>query len=316
MSLPCKTSPRWCLEPQFASVGAPLAVRVSPAAAVELERRDGVLPHAALVCRWRRPGHRTRAASVDARAAHSYRAAPPMPKRKRSATTPSPRVLIALAVGALLCFLAGETWFLLSTDAGRLMLARFGLGDRARVTQIIGRHAHEALRLAGVPADSVRESVATRGAAAVKWHVGIKPEDSTLQTHYALAEELARCGASVLSGHESLGAHGESVVTLLVGVGDRATHEITIVRAVRQLQGGEPPAGKLALVLYGFGDDLDAARAFMAIGAPFAVAVVPGGKTSDGEFKAAHSAQREVVLHLPLEPINYPQVDPGPATIL
>jgi polysaccharide deacetylase 2 family uncharacterized protein YibQ len=239
-----------------------------------------------------------------------------MPKRKRSTTTPSPRILIVFAVAAVLCFLAGETWFLLSTDAGRLTIARFGFGDRARVTQIIGRHAHEALRLAGVPADSVRESIGERGAAPVRWRVGLKPEDSTLQTHYALAEELARCGARVLSGRESLGAHGESVVTLLVGVGGRATHEITIVRAVRVLENGVMPAGKLALVLYGFGDDLEAARAFMAIGAPFAVAVVPGGKSSADEFKAAHAAQREVVMHLPLEPINYPQVDPGPATIL
>src|SRR4029077_7241251 len=133
----------------------------------------------------------------------------PMPKRKRSTTTPSPRVLIVFAVAAVLCFLAGETWFLLSTDAGRLTIARFGFGDRARVTQIIGRHAHEALRLAGVPADSVRESVGGggarrpaggpadsvresvggRGAAPMRWRVGLKPEDSTLQTHYALAEE-------------------------------------------------------------------------------------------------------------------------------
>src|SRR4029077_5690601 len=197
----------------------------------------------------------------------------PMPKRKRSTTTPSPRVLIVFAVAAVLCFLAGETWFLLSTDAGRLTIARFGFGDRARVTQIIGRRATEPLRLAGVPADSVRESVGGRGAAPMRWRVGLKPEDSTLQTHYALAEELARCGASVLSGRESLGAHGETVVTLLIGVGGRATHEITIVRAVRLREDGVLPAGKLALVLYGFGYNAAAARKFMAIAAPVAVAI-------------------------------------------
>jgi polysaccharide deacetylase 2 family uncharacterized protein YibQ len=33
-------------------------------------------------------------------------------------------------------------------------------------------------------------------------------------------------------------------------------------------------------------------------------------------FRAARAAEREVVLHLPLEPIHYPQVNPGPGTIL
>ena len=239
-----------------------------------------------------------------------------MPSRKRSNSSPSPRGLILLASAAVLLFLAGEAWFMFTTDSGRITLARFGFGEQARAIQVVGHHAREALRLAGVPPDSVRENPAGSAAAPVRWHVGLKPEDSTLQTHFALAQELARCGANVISGHESLGAHGESVVTLVIGAGTHPTHEITIVRAVRQSDNGEPPAGQVALVLYGFGDDADAARAFMSVAAPFAVALEPGEKASGDEFKAAHAAQREVVLHLPLEPINYPTVDPGPATIL
>ena len=224
--------------------------------------------------------------------------------------------MLLFAAAALLCFAAGEAWFLTTTDGGRVELARLGIGDPARAIAVIGRHAHEALRLAGVPPDSVHESVGS-GVAPVIWRVGLKPEDSTLQTHFALTQELARCGARVISGHESPGAHGESVVQLLIGAGTRPTHSITLVRAVRApTESGAPPAGQIALVLYGFGDDADAARAFMNVAAPFAVAIEPGEKSSDAEFKAAHAAQREVVLHLPLEPINYPTVDPGPATIL
>ena len=33
-------------------------------------------------------------------------------------------------------------------------------------------------------------------------------------------------------------------------------------------------------------------------------------------FREARAQGREVVLHVPLEPINYPQVNPGPGTIL
>jgi hypothetical protein len=44
---------------------------------------------------------------------------------------------------------------------------------------------------------------------------------------------------------------------------------------------------------------------------------LPAGRANSAElFRAARSAGREVVVHVPLEPINYPQVNPGPGTIL
>jgi len=49
---------------------------------------------------------------------------------------------------------------------------------------------------------------------------------------------------------------------------------------------------------------------------PFAVALAPGASWSGDLFRAARRASREIVLHLPLEPINYPQVSPGPGTVL
>jgi polysaccharide deacetylase 2 family uncharacterized protein YibQ len=44
--------------------------------------------------------------------------------------------------------------------------------------------------------------------------------------------------------------------------------------------------------------------------------VVPGTRAGGDLFEAAHRREREVVLQLPLEPVNYPQMNPGPGTLL
>jgi len=68
-------------------------------------------------------------------------------------------------------------------------------------------------------------------------------------------------------------------------------------------------------VLYGFGESAAAADSFFAMRLPFAVAVVPGARESDKVLQLARQRQREMVLHLPLEPLNYPRVNPGPGTL-
>src|SRR5262249_49938054 len=50
--------------------------------------------------------------------------------------------------------------------------------------------------------------------------------------------------------------------------------------------------------------------------APFAVAVVPGTRAGERTLLAARQRGRELVLHLPLEPLNYPRINPGPGTVL
>src|SRR5437867_2428830 len=74
--------------------------------------------------------------------------------------------------------------------------------------------------------------------------------------------------------------------------------------------------GSLAIVVFGLAEYVEQPGRFFDLPAPFAVALVPGGKPAPAQFRAARRRDREVVLHLPLEPINYPRVDPGPGTIL
>jgi polysaccharide deacetylase 2 family uncharacterized protein YibQ len=240
-----------------------------------------------------------------------------MSKRKKKSSG-VPRALIILASLAVLLFVAGEVWQRSRSGDWRIPLARMtGSGDQARLTLKLGREIRAGLAAAGVPGDSILDAVVEGGPAAVRWRVGLAPEASLIQANYAVSRRVVEAGGQVISGREGRGRHGEPTVTLLIGVGKRPTHEIVLARMPRGEQKYAPAAeARLAVVVYGLGEDADAARAFFALPIPFAVAIVPGAKSSSALFKAAREKSREVVLHLPLEPVNYPQLDPGPGTVL
>ena len=241
-----------------------------------------------------------------------------MPKRKRSAAGRR-RFYLMLAAIAIALFALGEAWFLLRSDAGRMTLGRWGLGDRAHVVRIIGNHARRALEATGVPRDSIRETVAQSGEAAVAWRVGLREGTAPLQVHHAIASLLEQKGAAVISGHERPGPHGETFIRLLLGIGKQPTHDLTLVlpaRGTATPEGEAAAGGRVALVLYGFGDSDSLARETFSLHVPFAVAVSPASRASSAQFALAHAREREVVLHLPLEPVNYPRINPGPGTIL
>jgi polysaccharide deacetylase 2 family uncharacterized protein YibQ len=242
-----------------------------------------------------------------------------MPKRKKKSSG-APRLLFVLAALALALFIGGEAFLASRSGSWRDALSRFGGSDTAaRQTMKVGREIKAGLTAVGVSADSIRDSVTENGPATVRWRVGLRPEASLIQANYAVSRRVQDVGGKVLGGRESRGPHGEATVTLLIASGGRPTHEIVLARMPRLEKGDEkpePPETRLAIVAYGFGDDVEAAKAFFALPGPFAVAIVPGARTSGPLFRAAHAASREVVLHLPLEPVNYPQLDPGPGTLL
>ena len=222
-----------------------------------------------------------------------------------------------LAAAALALFLVGEAVRAVRSDGGRLGIARIsGLGDGNELVRIVGKQLRLGLASVRVSPDSITETPLEQGAAQVRWRVGLGSSASLLQVNYAITRALEDRGAVVLQGSERWADDGSQVVRMVVGLPRRATHEVLIVRP----RGGPADAAKaparLALILYGFGDDAAAADSFFALPAPFAVAVVPGTREAERVFLRARQRQREVVLHLPLEPINYPRINPGPGAVL
>lgn len=73
---------------------------------------------------------------------------------------------------------------------------------------------------------------------------------------------------------------------------------------------------RVAIVIDDVGYDLELARKFIALDAPLAFSVLPFLSESVASAEEAHAAGREVMVHMPMEPREYPKEDPGPGAIL
>jgi uncharacterized protein len=78
------------------------------------------------------------------------------------------------------------------------------------------------------------------------------------------------------------------------------------------------PEGRfdLAIVLDDFGDDLEIARRAVLLPRAVTFAVLPFLRYSNEISALAAAAGHEVILHLPMEPHNYPAQDPGEGALL
>lgn len=237
-----------------------------------------------------------------------------MPKRK---SRTGAAAVVFLAAFAVIAFVAGETWFMVRSDQGRLALARWVPGsDPGRVHEVVGKRIRDGLRAAGVLPDSVREASRTATGGLARWRVGLLPAQSFFQVNHAVTRHLEDAGVDVVSGRERHGPAGEPQLVLRIAHEGSETHELVMVRGLAPVEGTPQTDARLAVVVYGFGDDEALADSFFALAAPFAVALAPGDKPRHEIMAAARAKEREVVLHLPLEPLNYPQQNPGPGAIL
>ena len=246
-----------------------------------------------------------------------------MSPKRRSASSKGrvPFLLGAAAVFALVMFVGGELFVWASSDSGRIATWRhLRLGDRARAVRLIGKRAAEGLARAGIPRERVQEAAGAPSGADLLWRIPLEHDESPMQLNYAITRAVEEGGAVVLSGREKPGPAGAGalVLTLLVGVPGRPTHEIRIERPARVArEEGDPlPQARVALVLYASAEDAGLLAAACRRAEPFAATIIAEGPGRAAVLDAARAAHRELVLHVPMEPENYPRVNPGPGTLL
>lgn len=76
------------------------------------------------------------------------------------------------------------------------------------------------------------------------------------------------------------------------------------------------PAGRrIAVIIDDIGHDLRLLEELLAIPEPVAFAVLPYAPHAAEAARIVHRAGREVLLHLPMEPLAYPDEDPGPGAL-
>lgn len=76
------------------------------------------------------------------------------------------------------------------------------------------------------------------------------------------------------------------------------------------------PRPRAALIVDDLGYDRDMLRAFSRIDFPMGLSLLPKSPYREEVISQAKAKGSELILHLPMEPNNYPEADPGPGTIL
>jgi polysaccharide deacetylase 2 family uncharacterized protein YibQ len=78
----------------------------------------------------------------------------------------------------------------------------------------------------------------------------------------------------------------------------------------------QPSLPQLAIVIDDLGWDLGAAQGLLAIDIPLSFAILPNTPYKNLIAQEAQRQGKEILLHLPMEPYNYPHVDPGQPALL
>jgi polysaccharide deacetylase 2 family uncharacterized protein YibQ len=77
-----------------------------------------------------------------------------------------------------------------------------------------------------------------------------------------------------------------------------------------------PALPKVAIIIDDLGYDRKMAEKFIFLGVPLTVALLPHSPQQKNIARLAKENGLETMLHLPMEPVEYPHVDPGPGTLL
>jgi len=72
---------------------------------------------------------------------------------------------------------------------------------------------------------------------------------------------------------------------------------------------------KVAIIIDDLGYDRRKARAFIDLGYPLTLSILPRSPFQKEIIEAALLSEMEILLHLPMEPREYPKVDPGPGAL-
>ncbi len=80
-----------------------------------------------------------------------------------------------------------------------------------------------------------------------------------------------------------------------------------------------PPVKKrprLAIIIDDIGYDRQLAEKLIGLNAPLTIAILPHSPHREAIARLANERGLEVMLHLPMEPLEYPEINPGPGALL
>lgn len=131
-----------------------------------------------------------------------------------------------------------------------------------------------------------------------------------------LEKELSRAagtmtGTTMLVRKEIAGE--EERTTLSFRMMERVARQVVLIPFGEALVQRTPSLERVrvAIIIDDVGLSLLPVKMLLSMDQPFTFSIIPGLEHSLDAAGMIHEKQREIMLHIPMEPINYPQKDPG-----
>ncbi|GAB7080252.1 divergent polysaccharide deacetylase family protein [Megalodesulfovibrio paquesii] len=169
----------------------------------------------------------------------------------------------------------------------------------------------EAMQQCGIPADHL--GVVEVGASVGPSRNVFQRLTLRLTGDAAVSEQALRARLVELLSRQAPHAALEVVRPGLwrIQVMGRLTHELILSTSGAPLPTPPPKGeGRLAIVIDDMGASLTQARELLAVDAPVVFSILPYTEHAAEVAHMAHAAGREVMVHLPMEPVN-PRISPG-----
>ncbi|MCZ6632364.1 MAG: divergent polysaccharide deacetylase family protein [bacterium] len=189
---------------------------------------------------------------------------------------------------------------------------RAGPEDIEAFSDSVAFQATRVLAGLGVPPDviGVARLPENRGSS-MRWEVKSEvPGGLPLAVcNLALTRLARRLGGDVLEGRENLKG---TQLSLRIGLGEKGTDMVTL----RMNSKLERRTGRIAIILDDFGyQNRELIAAFCALEQRVTLSIFPNEKHTVWTAQTAAAQGHGVMVHLPMEPLDYPARDPGPGAI-
>ena len=187
-----------------------------------------------------------------------------------------------------------------------------GPGDLVAFADSLAYRSKRVLKGLGIPPKViVLERLPEHRGSQMRWEVKSEvPAGLPLAVcNLALTRLADRLGGEVLEGRQNLEG---TLLSLRVGLDGKGTDLVSLRRNPNLAR----QAGRIALILDDFGyQDPDLISGFCALPQRVTLSIFPDEEHSVWTAQQAAAMGHGVMVHLPMEPIDYPRRDPGPDAI-
>jgi polysaccharide deacetylase 2 family uncharacterized protein YibQ len=186
---------------------------------------------------------------------------------------------------------------------------------------------YDSLRQLGVPPSDVKfRKVVHRSREGKRWDYADLEVQLRQGQSIARAEEVISRSLKGVPGKVTFEVSRKSGSYLAgrISVEGMLTHRLSLSREEVQPQAQEQQRAKptelkrprVAILIDDLGYDNRLARSFLALEEPLSFAVLPHATFSKSIARQVHEAGRDLLLHLPMEPKGYPEVNAGEGVLL